>query len=388
MFLKKFLLFGLIAAILPAVAEEAADRKTATSLKYVEHELSMRQNKFTAEQNKAMEYTNSAGTVQKRAVTSDLDNGGTDSLPMVGGVNVKLNMKQDDIAAVNDHTAVTYTGQPGGIGRKGIYQTSESYANQSDNLIDAKTFNAALKNGLDSEFVCREDNLDPVSGLCWLYTIHNNIGGMLPDGYTELEYVKNNTQTLIDTGIKPDVDDMEFEIEAQPSTGSWYILQARNGAGGAVYGISGSVSGDTITFGWNGALVSLRSDIVRNPAHVYHVKATAKNGVATLYVHDLTAGVEDTKTTTYTYRNSTNQNIFVWGNSGGDRVAANNMIHYARIKKSGRYVMNYVPVIYNNAAGFYDMVSGEFKPATSGSIVAGPVSSDPNENVYIPQNQN
>ena len=173
--MKKILLFGLLAAVLPAVAEEVADRKTATSLKYVTHELDTRQDKFTAEANKAMEYTDSAGTVQKRAVTSDLGTSTSDtSLPMVGGVNTKLNQKQDDIAAVNDHTAVTYTGQPGGIGQKGIYQTTESYAAQSDNLIDAKTFNAALKNGLDSEFKCREDNRDPVSGLCWLYTIHNN----------------------------------------------------------------------------------------------------------------------------------------------------------------------------------------------------------------------
>ncbi len=171
--LKKFLLFGLMAAVLPAMAEETADRKTATSLKYVTHELDTRQNKFSAEQNKAMEYTNAAGTVQKRAVTSDLDNGGTDSLPMVGGVNTKLDTKQDDIAAVNDHTAVTYTGTAGNIGQKGIYQTTGTYSDQSDNLIDAKTFNAALKNGLDSEFKCREDNLDPVSNLCWLYTIHN-----------------------------------------------------------------------------------------------------------------------------------------------------------------------------------------------------------------------
>ena len=171
--LKKFLLFGLIAATLPAVAEEAADRKTATSLKYVEHELSTRQNKFDAEQNKAMEYTNSAGTVQKRAVKSDLGTSTTDtSLPMVGGVNTKLNQKQDDIDPFNDHTAVTYTGTAGGIGRKGIYQTTGTYAEQSNNLIDAKTFNAALKNGLDSEFRC-SDNRDPVSGLCWLYTIHN-----------------------------------------------------------------------------------------------------------------------------------------------------------------------------------------------------------------------
>ncbi len=172
--LKKFLMFGLLAAVLPAFAEEAADRKTATSLKYVEHELDTRQNKFDAEQNKAMEYTNAAGTVQKRAVKSDLGTSTTDtSLPMVGGVNTKLNQKQDDIDPFNDHTAVTYTGTAGQIGQKGIYQATGAYAEQSDNLIDAKTFNAALKNGLDSEFVCSE-NRDPVSGLCWLYTIHNN----------------------------------------------------------------------------------------------------------------------------------------------------------------------------------------------------------------------
>ena len=174
MHLGKWFVFGIIATVVGvSFAEEAVDRKTATSLKYVTHELDTRQNKFGADTNKAMEYTDSAGMVQKRAVTSDLDNGGTESLPMVGGVNTKLNQKQDDIAAVNDHTAVTYTGTAGGIGQKGIYQTTESYADQSDNLIDAKTFNAALKNGLDSEFKCREDNLDPVSGLCWLYTIHN-----------------------------------------------------------------------------------------------------------------------------------------------------------------------------------------------------------------------
>ena len=172
--MKKFLLFGLIVAILPAVAEEAADRKTATSLKYVTHELDTLQNKFGVDTNKAMEYTNSAGTVQKRAVKSDLGTSTSDtSLPMVGGVNAKLNTKQDDIDPFNDHTAVTYTGTAGQIGQKGIYQATGTYSDQSDNLIDAKTFNAALKNGLDSEFVCREDNRDPVSGLCWLYTIHN-----------------------------------------------------------------------------------------------------------------------------------------------------------------------------------------------------------------------
>ena len=190
MFLKKFLLFGLIATTLPAVAEEAADRKTATSLKYVEHELDTRQDKFGADTNKAMEYTNSAGDVQKRAVTSELGSSTSDtSLPMVGGVNTKLNQKQDDIDPVNDHTAVTYTGTAGGIGRKGIYQTTGTYTEQSDNLIDAKTFNAALKKGLDTEFKCRD--YKPDTDLCWVYSIHNateNHGKNLFDISTATRY--------------------------------------------------------------------------------------------------------------------------------------------------------------------------------------------------------
>ena len=173
MILKKLFVFGLMAAVLPAFAEEAADRKTATSLKYVEHELDTRQNKFTAEQNKAMEYTDSAGIVQQRTVKSDLGSNTSDtSLPMVGGVNTKLATKQDDIAPINDHTAVTYTGTAGKIGAKGIYQATESYVEQSNNLIDAKTFNAALKRGLDSEFLCSE--YKPGTDLCWVWSIHNS----------------------------------------------------------------------------------------------------------------------------------------------------------------------------------------------------------------------
>ncbi len=209
MCLKKFLLFGLIAAVLPAVAEEAADRKTATSLKYVTHELDTRQNKFSADANKAMEYTDSAGTVQKRAVTSELGTSTSDtSLPMVGGVNTKLATKQDDIAPINDHTAVTYTGQSGSIGQKGIYQTNESYAAQSNNLIDAKTFNAALKTGLDSEFLCSE--YKPGTDLCWVWSIHNNETTNL------IDWSQTATHEMILSGVWT-----RYQVETSIQQGQW-----------------------------------------------------------------------------------------------------------------------------------------------------------------------
>ena len=170
--LLKFLLCGLLMA-LPVLAEEAEDRQTATSLHYVSHELDTRQNKLSAGSNKALTYTNTAGNVEQRTVKSDLTGGTTDtSLPMVNAVNAGLNTKQDDITTIDDHTAVTYTGQTGTIGAKGIYQDTGNYAAQSDNLIDAETFNAALKTGLDSEFICT--GYKPGTDLCWLWEIHNN----------------------------------------------------------------------------------------------------------------------------------------------------------------------------------------------------------------------
>ena len=167
----KFLLCGLLLA-LPVLAEESDDRQTATSLRYVSHELDTRQDKLTTGSNKALTYTNAAGNVEQRTVKSDLTGGTTDtSLPMAEAVNAGLNTKQDDIATIDDHTAVTYTGQVGTIGQKGIYQDTGTYDDQSDNLIDAKTFNAALKTGLDNEFRCRD--WDPNTNLCWVYSIHN-----------------------------------------------------------------------------------------------------------------------------------------------------------------------------------------------------------------------
>ncbi len=384
MHLKKFLLFGLIAAVLPAFAEEAADRKTATSLKYVTHELDTRQNKFNAEQNKAMEYTNSAGDVQKRAVTSDLDNGGTESLPMVGGVNTKLATKQDDIAAVNDHTAVTYTGQPGGIGRKGIYQTSESYANQSDNLIDAKTFNAALKNGLDSEFKCRDDNLDPVSNLCWLYTIHNvtTDNTLLPAGYTLLEYIASTAtgHQRIDTTILPrDGRSIEITLQGTGDRGVPFSFdQDWCGAGiidyaghnGFNYGVCAS------------ATTAVSAVENQKNTFLYSLAGTPGNWIGTLQFND------EIKTS-HSSRQMSNLTIFAgraWFDSNSYWVGK---IYSVIVRDGSTITNNFIPALNSDGvAGLYDIVGRRFYPNsdTNGEpFVAGPENSS--ANLYIPQNQ-
>lgn len=204
----------------------------------------------------------------------------------------------------------------------------------------------------------------------------------LPTSLVPLDYVSNNnSSTWIDTGIKDDVDDMEYEVRVKPSSGSWYILQSRENANASIYGISGSNSGNKINFGAGGIGFStpLTSSITRDTSHTYTVKGSHKNGVGTLYVKDETTGDEETLTATYNTNNYVvaPTNIGVWGN-GSNFVSNGNYIYYARVKKQGVVVFDYVPSKNtSNVAGFGDLVSNQFKGATSGTINAGNTTIDP-----------
>ena len=167
------------------------DTQTVTSLKYVTDELNTRQDKFGANDGKAMTFTNATGGNLPRDVKASLGTSTSDNgLPTVSAVNAGLDDKQDTIPAVNTNTVVTYTGTPGTLGQKGIYQDTGTYAAQSDNLIDAGTFNAALRTGLNSEFVCSENM--PGTNDCWLYTIDNETENQSPNLF-DISKVPNTT---------------------------------------------------------------------------------------------------------------------------------------------------------------------------------------------------
>ena len=152
----------------------ADDKSTVTSLKYVTDELNTRQDKFGANDSKAMTFTNAAGGNLPRDVKESLGTSTTDTgLPTVSAVNTGIATKQDEIGAVNADTVVTYTGTPGTLGQKGIYQDTGTYAAQQNNLIQASTFNAALRNGLENEFVCAGTDDGTANGNCWLWSIDN-----------------------------------------------------------------------------------------------------------------------------------------------------------------------------------------------------------------------
>ena len=194
----------------------------------------------------------------------------------------------------------------------------------------------------------------------------------VPVDYKALNGVTNGANTAVATGIQPTVDDVEWELRVKPTTDSWYILQARSG-GQSIWGISGSTTGSTILLGWNGNQSLLQSSITRNATHTYYVKATAKNGVATLYVKDETAGTEDTQTTTYTFSTAQlpSSQFYLFANGNPQYVGAGNTIYMARIKVGGVTVMDYVPALNpSNVVGFYDNATGVFKVSSAGTLTA------------------
>lgn len=196
----------------------------------------------------------------------------------------------------------------------------------------------------------------------------------IPSEFTQVNYVTNTGQTLLDTGIKFDFSkNYEIELRVRGVTGSWYILQAKETSGNEIWGLSGSQNGQTIRLGFDAN--SATSRITRVDGNIYYLKGTVNNGNLTLYVKDETAGTEDTATGTYTVTTGQSSNISLFGNLVPQYVAINSNVYFARIKENGNYIMNYVPCKQNTTAGFYDKATNTFKTTTNLSAGADVVPS-------------
>ena len=104
---------------------------------------------------------------------------------------------QKKISAVNDNTVLTYSGFAGSVGAKPIYDENSDFASQTDSLVTAETFNAAVQNAIDTEFVC----IESIPEGCLLYKIQNVTQKTTTqaDGYTRLEYIVTQDGAYINT---------------------------------------------------------------------------------------------------------------------------------------------------------------------------------------------
>jgi len=161
---------------IPSYATDSTDRKTVTSRKYVDDQIATKQPILNASgtdlRNNVVMYTNQAGEVTSKPISTTLSGTGIDNnLPTVGAVNTGLAAKQNEIGAgTASGNVVTYTGSPGTVGEKPVYNSNATY--NSNALIEANHANSAIRKGLNDHLSCVDGNRGP-NNECWLWTIED-----------------------------------------------------------------------------------------------------------------------------------------------------------------------------------------------------------------------
>ena len=150
-------------------------------------------------------------------------------------VDTETSQKQDTIERATDaNQALTNTGIAGKYGTKDIYDSTGSYAEQTDALVDAATMNAAVQNAINAEFVCISWVDDDPTKDCLLMEIRGTpLQSILPAEYTKLEYLESTGLECINSGVKSTPNTMvkaKFQIIGTPPRvadygflGSWIL---------------------------------------------------------------------------------------------------------------------------------------------------------------------
>lgn len=204
-------------------------------------------------------------------------------------------------------------------------------------------------------------------------TINQSI---LPSGYTQYTYLRNSQYATLDTGFIPTVDDIVLDIRCFCwGAATFYIWQSCDRPGGNILGIGGETTGATINLYGGDGTIAVTSGISRTSGHTYHIVATLKNGNATLYVRDETAGVEDTQTGTYTFTANATGFAFFWNKNNNS--ASGYRIMTAKCWYQGELVQNWIPAeAPNGNRGMYNVVDSTFITSSAswgvGDVVTSP----------------
>ena len=165
-----------------AYADDVADRKTVTSRKYVDDQIATKQEILNKDgdnlSNNVVMYTNQAGTVAAKPISTTLSGTGIDNdLPTVGAVNTGLATKQDELSGTSGNV-VTYTSNAGTLGEHAVYKTTTTYdTTNAGALVEANHANSAIAKGLNEHLTCAPNGIDPVSNNCWLWQINDQAAG-------------------------------------------------------------------------------------------------------------------------------------------------------------------------------------------------------------------
>lgn len=189
---------------------------------------------------------------------------------------------------------------------------------------------------------------------------------LLPDGYTEIEYIQSSGTQYIDTGFRPNQDTrviLDYQLTLLSAT--WQgIISARDGSNGS-YGNNFSL--------WAASTNQYRTDFGADGGPTFGTLDTerhlADKNKALISIDGVTAqNVEATFSCNYNLHIAT-------GFSGGvSEYPANMKLYFCKIYDSEILIRDYVPCKNESgAAGLYDIVNDVFySNAGTGTFTAGP----------------
>ena len=322
---------------------------------------------------KLMIYDDTDGIGAKQIVSSLGASTSATNIPDVGAVKDALDGKQDTINGTAGYV-MTGTGTAGNIGEKPIYGTSENYVYS---LVTAETVNSGVINAVNSSLIRVDENGYP-SNTGTLWEINTDLFALstqpLPAGYTRLEYVNMDSGSYLLTNLVPTYDgkiEMDFKTTSLTSYSS------------VVGGRSVATTGAGLNFGYfNNKLLVDGFDSKRFTSNVVPTANTRYKFTFNNKVTTLESGGSILFTNTFTGTKANGAALVINGLNNAGTVVNNTAGIYLYSFKmwdaQGALTANYIPVTYNNTVGFYDIVSGTFKTATSGTFTAGPACVGPN----------
>ena len=287
-------------------------------------------------------------------------------------VDAALDTLQSQISAKNTDTVLTHTGTAGEIGEKKIYNTNNSYGEQTDALVTAGAFNSAVQNALESEFVCTE----------WQGDVHDNAHCLLYEvrtatltGYTQLEYLESTGTQYINTGIAPTNNvGMSVKYAWTRLGNSRYIFGSYNPhyylgitSKGVMAGAYGPSAGNTV----------LSTSVSVGTIYQYDINLYNSGTVQFVGLTPVTT------LTPKTFNDTHKRFISLFSvDDGGNKGFSESRIYHMQITDGSALVRNFIPARRNSDGelGMYDTVSNTFfTNSGTDEFIAGPIAS------YFPQ---
>ena len=194
--------------------------------------------------------------------------------------------------------------------------------------------------------------------------------GILPSGYTLLDYIKSAGTQYIDLGITPS-DNMEFEIDYQSlAPRATKLFGCENTAKSLfdAYDV-GKTKATIRAFAHGGTHGGSPTSITTIAGQKTSLKLVIKNRTYSVYVNGKLVATSPAAGTV------PNLNIFLFASNrkGSADGRGSQIIYGCRVKKSGEFVGDFLPCIDpSGAVGMYDTVSKAFfGNAGTGTFVAG-----------------